>query len=297
MKDIIEYIKHPSLLLYYLDKCKIIRIEDKLYLKLLYKKIFKKELNLENPQTFNEKLQWLKLYDRNDLYTIMVDKYEAKKYVANLIGKQYIIPTLGIYDNFDNIDFKNLPEQFVLKCTHDSGSTIVCKDKKKFNVVKARNKINKSLKRNFYYEFREWPYKNVSPKIIIEKYIQNNNQNEELNDYKIFCFNGKPYMILVCSNRKGKQKNTDFFDIEWNKMEFTRENFENNKENIKKPQNLEEMLEISKKLSRNTIFLRVDLYEICGKVYFGELTFYPSSGFEGFKPELWDKKLGDMIQL
>lgn len=272
-------------------------IPDKIYLKILYKKVMHKKLNLKNPQTFNEKLQWLKLYDRKNIYTTMVDKYEAKKYVANLIGNQYIIPTLGVYDRFKDIDFKELPDQFVLKCTHDSGSTIVCKEKKAFNVMEAKKKINKYLKRNFYYQFREWPYKNVSPRIIVEKYMQNNEKNEELKDYKIFCFKGTPYMILVCSNRKGNHKNTDFFDTEWNKIDLTRENSENSKETIKKPEKLEEMLEISKKLSKNTSFLRVDLYEIYGKIYFGELTFYPSSGFEGFKPELWDKRLGDMIQI
>lgn len=271
-------------------------IPDKIFLKYLYYKRTNNKINLANPQTFNEKLQWLKLYDRNPEYTKMVDKYEAKKYVADIIGEEYIIPTLGVWKKFEDIDFNKLPNQFVLKCTHDSGGLVICKDKTKLNIEEAKKKINKSLKRNYYYSGREWPYKNVKPRIIAERYMLTNEQ-KELIDYKFFCFNGKVQTILVCSNRKGNFKNTNFYDINWSLQAFTREKHENSKEIIEKPENLDKMIKIAEKLSKDIPFVRVDLYEIGGKVYFGELTFYPSSGFEGFEPEEWDRKLGEMIEL
>ena len=277
---------------YYLKRM----IPDKIYLKFRFKRVMNKKLDLRNPQTFNEKLQWLKLYDRQKVYTTMVDKYQAKKYVEEIIGEKYIIPTLGVYDKFEDINFDDLPNKFVIKCTHDSGGTIICKNKNELNIKTIGKKINESLKRNFFWEYREWPYKNVKPKIIIEKFMQNEN-DESLNDYKIFCFNGKPYMILVCSNRVENHKDTDFFDCNWNKINLSRKNSKNSKQKISKPNNLEEMLNLARLLSKNTIFLRVDLYDINNKVYFGELTFYPSSGFEGFEPDNWDRKLGDMLIL
>ena len=277
---------------YYLDKYGIFRFEDEKYLKMLYKMNFGNDLLLNNPQTFNEKLQWLKLNDRKDIYTTMVDKYESKKYVANIIGEEYIISTIGIYNSLDEIDFNKLPNKFVMKCTHDSGGLVICKDKNKLDINEARKKINKSLKNNYYYSGREWPYKNVKPRIIIEKYMGSN-----LNDYKIFCFNGVPKYILVCSNRNGNFKNTDFYDVNWNLMPFTREKHQNNPIGISKPENLNEMLLIAEKLSKDIPFVRVDLYDIKNKIYFGEMTFYPSAGFEGFSPVEWDKKLGDMIKL
>ena len=163
-------------------------IPDSIVLKCIYRSELNKKLNLNNPKTFNEKLQWLKLYDRKDIYTTMVDKYEAKKYVAGIIGEEYIIPTIGIYNSFDEIDFDKLPKRFVMKCTHDSGGIIICKDKSNFNKVLAKKKIEKSLKKNYYYGGREWPYKNVKPRIIIEEYMEDK-KHHELRDYKIFCFN------------------------------------------------------------------------------------------------------------
>ncbi len=290
--NIINYIKDPKKILYILDNKNIIRINDREYLKLKFKIDMKSNLDLNNPKTFNEKLQWLKLNDQKDIYTKMVDKYEAKKYVSDIIGSEYIIPTLGIYSNFDDINFNSLPDKFVIKCTHDSGGVFVIDNKKEMNHNLLKKTITKSLKNNFYYRAREWPYKNIKPRIILEKYMGDN-----LNDYKLFCFNGVPKFILVCSNRNGNDKNTDFYDINWNLLPFTRENHVNNKNGIKKPKYLNLMLDISKKLSKNIPFVRIDLYEIENKVYFGELTFYPSGGFEGFNPKEWDKKLGDMIKL
>lgn len=273
----------------------LIYMTDLSYLKLCYEYKFHKKLDLDNPQTFNEKLQWLKLYDRNPKYTQMVDKYAAKKYVANIIGKEYIIPTLGIYNNFDEIDFNKLPNQFVIKCTHDSGGIIICKDKKKLDIKAAKKKINKCLKRNFYYFGREWPYKNVKPRIIIEEYMNDEN-NEELTDYKVMCFNGVPKISFTCTDRFSDGLKVTFFDINWNKMPFQRHYPISNKE-IKKPKNYDKMIELSKKLSKDIPFVRVDWYEINGKIYFGELTFYPGSGYEEFNPDEWDLKLGEMLDL
>ena len=194
-QKIIKLLRKPSIVLLKLDHINLIKLSDKKYIELRYFSLFLKELNLDNPKSFNEKLQWLKLYDRNSEYTKMVDKYEVKKYVSNIIGEEYIIPTIGIYNSFDEIDFKKLPNKFVIKCTHDSGGLVVCKDKNKLDKNNAKKKIEKSLKTNYYYCGREWPYKNVKPRIIIEKYMCTKEQ-KELIDYKFFCFNGNPKIIL-----------------------------------------------------------------------------------------------------
>ena len=291
--DFKYYLRNPETIVKTLFKSKLNDID---YLKLMYKRIFEKDLNLENPENFNEKLQWLKLYDRKEEYTKMVDKYEVKKYVANIIGTKYIIPTLGIYEKFEDINLNTLPNQFVIKCTNDSGGIVIIKDKGIVDINSARKKINNCLKINYYYIGREWPYKNVKPRIIVEEYMEDN-KHKDLRDFKIFCFNGVPKIILVCSNRNGDSKNTDFYDTDWNLLPFTREHHKNNPKGIDKPEKLSEMIQIAYKLSKGIPFVRVDLYEINGQVYFGELTFYPSSGFEGFKPEKYDKILGDMIEL
>ena len=273
-----------------------IQISDEHFLKLKYFNSFHKKLNLKNPQTFNEKLQWLKIYDRNHQYTQMVDKYEAKKYVASIIGEEYIIPTIGIYNSFDEIDFKKLPNKFVIKCTHDSGGLVVCKDKNKLDKNNAKKKIEKSLKTNYYYCGREWPYKNVKPRIIIEKYMCTKEQ-KELIDYKFFCFNGNPKIILVCSERFSSNNMCEtWFDDKWNFLDIIESSHRVDK-TIKKPINLSKMMEFSKKLSKDIPFVRVDFYEINGKTYFGELTFFPASGFERFEPKEWDYKLGEMLKL
>ena len=195
-------------------------LKDEICIKIQYYAVFGKSCNLEDPKTFNEKLQWIKLYDRNPQYTIMVDKYEAKEYVKKIIGEEYIIPTLGIYNSFEEINFNELPNQFVIKCTHDSGSTIICKDKSTFNIKKAKKVLDKKMKKNYYYALREWVYKNIKPRIIIEKYMQNKNE-DELKDYKLMCFDGKVKCSFVCSDRyNNKGLKVDFFDINWNKMPF-----------------------------------------------------------------------------
>ena len=297
MNKIIKYIKKPSnVLLYLMNKNFFKWIPDEKYITIKYKLEMNQKLNLKEPKTFNEKLQWLKLYDRNPEYTKMVNKYEAKKYVADIIGQEYIISTLGVWDKFEDIEFDKLPKQFVLKPTHTSGNVFICKDKEKINYNQLRKMINKWLKRDYYLVHREWPYKNIKPKIIAEQYMVDDS-GMKLKDYKFFCFNGIAQTILVCSNRNGSFKNTNLYDINWNLQPFTREKHKNSNEQIKKPKNLDEMITVAEKLSKDIPFVRVDLYEINGKVYFGELTFYPSSGFEGFEPEEWDKKLGDMLEL
>ncbi|MFU0784634.1 MAG: Glycosyl transferase [Thermoanaerobacterium thermosaccharolyticum] len=272
-------------------------MKDETYLKLMYYSLMGKKLNLDNPQTFNEKLQWLKLYDRNPLYTQLVDKYEVRKYISKTIGEEYLIPLIGVWDKFENIDFSKLPDQFVLKCTHDSGGLVICKDKNKLDVEAAREKINKSLKRNFFYVGREWPYKNVRPRIICEKYMVDES-GIELKDYKFMCFNGEVKCIFVCSNRNASSGlNIDIYDSNWILMPFGRPNHPNSGITIHKPKNLKKMLEFAERLSKDIPFVRVDFYETKGKLYFGELTFYPGAGFEEFIPESYDYLLGSWIQL
>ena len=250
--------------------------------------------DLDNPKTFNEKLQWLKLNDRDPSYTKLVDKYAVKEYVSNLIGEKYVIPTLGIWDDFDQINFENLPNQFALKCTHDSGSSIVCLDKKSFDYKKAREKLSRCLNSNFYYVGREWPYKHVKPQILCEKYI-GDQQTRELLDYKIMCFNGRAKCSFICSDRESELK-VNFYDREWNPMPFWRHYKKADRE-FPKPQNYEEMIALAEKLSGDLKFARVDFYNINGTIYFGEITLYPGNGFEEFHPVEWDEILGSWIDL
>lgn len=271
------------------------KMDDEKFLKIKYFLIFRKKLNLDDPETFNEKLQWLKLYNRKPEYTKMVDKYEVKKYIADLIGNEYLIPTLGIYDSFDDIDFKKLPNKFVIKCTHDSGSILICKDKSVIDINKAKKQFNKTMKRNFYYFGREWAYKNVKPRIIIEKYMEDESLSE-LKDYKVFNFNGQSKLIQVDFNRfSGHKRN--MYNTKWEKLDMNLIYKINKDIQIEKPQHLEQILKLSSKLSKGSPFMRTDFYVIKDKIYFGEITFYPESGFGKFIPEKYDKTLGDLIEL
>lgn len=271
-------------------------MNDEEYLKKLFKCHMKRELNLDNPQTFNEKLQWLKLYDRKPEYTTMVDKYAVKKYVADIIGEEYIIPTLGVWNHFDEIDFDKLPNQFVLKCTHDSGGIVICKDKNKLDLKSAKKKIEKCLKRNYYWSSREWPYNDVKPRIIAEPYMEDS-KAYELIDYKFMCFNGEVKCSFTCSERFSEDGlKVTFFDKDWNVMPFER-HYPASKNPPKKPINYDKMIQFSEQLSKGILFVRVDFYEINGQLFFGELTFYPGGGFEEFTPEEWDYKLGDFLKL
>ena len=271
-------------------------LPDKIYIRRTYRRAMGKELDLKNPKTFNEKLQWLKLHDRKKIYTKMVDKYLAKGYISNIIGDGYVIPTIGVYDSFDEIDFSKLPKQFVIKCTHDSGGYVICKDKSKLDIEQAREKINNSLKNNYYWMWREWPYKNIKPRIIIEEYMEDK-KAKELIDYKIMCFSGQPKLLFTCSERFSKDGvKVTFFDLDFKKLPFTR-HYPSSKAKIEKPVNFDKMIEFAAKLSKGTIFLRVDFYEINKKLYVGELTFYPGAGIEEFEPEEWDYKIGELIEL
>lgn len=271
-------------------------IPDDIYLKKEFKVRMGKELNLNNPQTFNEKIQWLKLYDRHPEYTMMVDKYAAKQYVASKIGDEYIIPTLGVWTKFDDIDFDKLPNQFVLKCTHDSGGLVICKDKSTLDIAAAKRKIEHCLKRNYYYIHREWPYKNVKPRIIAEPYMTDG-INDELNDYKLMCFNGKVKTTFVCSERFSKEGlKVTFFDEEWKRMPFERV-YPTSKSEIPKPKTYNKMLKYAEILAKDLPFVRVDFYEISGDIFFGELTFFPGTGLEKFNPDKWDGIFGEWIEL
>ena len=296
----IEHIKkivlNPKYILLVLDKIGLHFLDDKKYLKLKFEYSMDKKLDLDNPKTFNEKLQWLKINDRKDIYTKMVDKYEVKKYVSNIIGEEYIIPTLGIYEKFDEIEFDKLPKSFVIKCTHDSGGIVIVKDKTKFDLKKAKKIINKSLKKNFYYVGREWPYKNVKPRIIIEPYLEDK-LYKELRDYKFFCFNGEVKLMFIASNRQNKGETYfDFFDEKFKHLDIIN-GHQMNPTTPDKPHNFNKMKELAKILSKDMRHLRVDFYEINGKIYFGELTLYHWSGFKPFSPNKWDIKIGENIKL
>lgn len=297
MAKILKVIKEPKRLYIRLLKKFSKFLNDEFYLKVLYQLRMNRKLNLSNPRTFNEKLQWLKLNYKPPILTIMADKYEAKVYVQSIIGDKYIIPTIGIWDKFEDINFKELPNSFVLKTTHDQGGVVICKDLSTFDINKANVKLNKHLKSNLFDISREWPYKNIHPRIIAEKFMEDR-KSGGLKDYKFFCFNGEPKLLYVASGRQDKQNGLtfDYFDMDFNKLDITQA-YEHSKNPIAKPEMFDEMVYISKKLSEGLPHVRVDLYEISGKIYFGELTFFHHGGFVPFKPEYWDDKLGSYLTL
>ena len=280
IKKILEAIKEPRKVIIYFASLGIIKYDDKKYLEYMYRKKMGKDLNLENPIEFNEKLQWLKLYDRNPLYTKLVDKYEVKNYITNTLSEEYVIPLLGVYDKINQINFDNFPDKFVLKTTHDSGTIVICTNKEKFNKKAALKKLKKRLKRKYYYLWREWPYKNIKPKIIVEPFIID--KNGQLNDYKFFCFNGKSDYVMVCIDRDIGKTKFYYYDRNWQLQKEMSEDASKVSDNfnLPKPNNLNEMFEIAEKLSKGFPFVRIDLYNVDGKIYFGEFTFYPSAGFD-----------------
>ena len=310
--NIKHYLEQPSDLFWRLMRpvC-----SDKMWIQHKYKSVFHKPINFKNPQTFNEKLNWLKLYNRNPLYTTLVDKYAVKSWVAERIGEEHIIPTLGVYNTFDEIDFSELPQQFVLKCTHDSGGLAIVTDKDAFlkddemsgqkGITSARKKISESLKRNFYYYGREWPYKNVKPRIIAEQYMVDNKfaqvLGKGLTDYKLMCFNGKARLLEIHRDRFSDNHTQDFYycgEIKWEKTSISQSNggtppveYE-----IEKPAFLADMILYSELLAKNIPVVRVDWY-YSTQLYFGEMTFYDSSGFEPFDNPDDDMLLGSWIVL
>jgi len=268
---------------------------DSIYLKGCFRAYMGYRLDLKNPQTFNEKIQWLKLHDRKPEYTQMVDKYAVREYIAKTIGEEYLIPLLGVWDRFDEIDFDQLPDQFVLKCNHDSGTVVICKDKKTFDIDDARKKINAGLTRNFYYSAREWPYKNVKPKIIAEKYMVDES-GTELKDYKVFNFNGTPKLIQVDFGRFTEHKR-NLYTLNWEYLNLSILYPTAPDIHIEKPRVLSELLSLSSQLSRNIPLLRTDFYIINEKIYLGELTFHHGAGYEPFYPQDWNKIMGSWIEL
>jgi len=252
-------------------------------------------LNLNTPKTYNEKLQWIKLYDHNPLYTKLVDKYQVKNYVTNAIGGGYIIPLIDAWDSVDDINWNNLPNQFVIKCSHDCGGMIICKDKSTLDIAKAKQKLEAAFNKNYYYDSREWPYKNVKPKVFAEAYMED--EFGELRDYKFFCFNGEVKAMFVASDRsKSTETCFDFFDADFNHLPFT-QGHPTAIITPKKPRGFDEMKELAQKLSKGIPQVRIDFYDVNGKVYFGEFTFFHFGGMVKFDPVEWDYTFGSWIKL
>ncbi len=272
-------------------------MHDDQYLQKKFRITMGYELDLDSPVTLNEKLQWLKLYDRKTAYTVMVDKYLVRQYIAQKIGEEYLIPLLGVWDSPDQIDFDSLPDQFVLKCNHNSGlGMCICSDRSEIDIRKVRNGLARGLRQDYWRTGREWPYKNVPRKIIAEQFLKSDAGG--LTDYKIHCFNGVPKFILVCRDRFAQSGLTeDFYTVEWERMQVKRPGIPNAATPVPRPEGLEQMLRLAGKLSENIPFIRIDFYFAAGKIYFSELTFYPASGFEPYDPPEWDKTFGAWLTL
>ena len=297
MRRFFNVARHPTKIILHLSGHGIFHLmPDETYLKIIYRCRMGRKLNLSNPTTFNEKLQWLKLYDRRPEYITCSDKYAARQILKKTLGEDYLVPLIGVYNRVDDIPWDDLPNQFVLKCNHASGANIICHDKNELNIEESKRQLNKWLRTNYFWYGREWPYKDIKPLIICEKYLVDED-DRELRDHKFMCFNGEPKCLFVCLNRYSSNGlNVDFYDMDWNPMPFIR-HYPRSGHILDKPKHFELMVEISKLLSKNTLFLRVDFYEANGQLYLGELTFYPGSGFEEFTPESYDTLLGSWLKL
>ena len=293
-RKIRRYIKDP----YYalgndmIQKCPHL-MSDKYYLSVLWKMIMGYELDWEHPKTFNEKLQWLKLHDRNPLYSTLVDKFRVKQWVADKIGEQHVIPTLAVFNSVDEIDLDKLPDQFVLKCNHDSGSVVICRDKTSFDLEAAKVKLAKALRRNFYWEAREWAYKKVNRLVFAEKYVENVGSIDLLT-YKFLCFNGEPHLMYITVKNDSVFEN--YYDMDGKSLDIRRK-FPINKQLKDEVECFEEMKRIARALSENLRLVRLDLYKVGGQVYFSEYTFYDWAGLMNFTPDVWNHRLGELIQL
>ncbi len=270
-------------------------LADKPYLKLYYWARLGKRLPISRPQSFSAKTQWLKLYGRRHEYIKMVDKYAAKEYIAEKIGAEYVVPLLGAWDDFAGIDFCQLPDQFVLKTTHDSGGVIICRNKQAFDVRSARKKLNKHLKRKYYFLGREWPYKYVKPRIIAEKYLTDES-GKELKDYKVHVFNGVPRLIHVDYGRFVEHKR-NFYTPEWQYCHIGMTYPNDASVQIERPERLDLMLELSRIIAKDIPYLRVDFYSVGQTIYLGEMTLYSNSGYEVLQPEEYDMVLGGWLDL
>ena len=301
MNKLLKAVKNPEkIALYLLGKPLISKLfSDELFLKIKYRLMMKKKLDLDNPKTLNEKLQWLKIHERKPEYTTMVDKFAVRDYIKEKLGEEYLIPLLGVWDDPDDIDFDKLPDKFVLKCNHNSGTGMcICKDKSKLDIEKVKKELKKGLKQNYYLTGREWPYKDVKRKIIAEKYMTDNCYSDDFTDYKFFCCNGIVYNVMLCLDRSSGDTKFYFFDREWNLLRLNKrgiaapEGF-----TVDKPETMDKMFDIASELSKNLCFSRIDLYSSDNNVYFGEITFFPDSGFDdNLLPET-DELFGGFIDL
>lgn len=299
-KDFISSERKISRAILYIFNRKYIRkfIPDSIYIRFRYYFQTGHVLSLNNPQTFNEKLQWLKIYNRNEYYTKLVDKYEVKAYIKRKVGEKYVIPTLGVWFDPDEIDFKKLPDRFVLKCTHDSGGVLICKNKEDLNISQIKQILKTGLMRDQYKWTCEWPYKNVLRRIIAEEYLSDNqDDNEGLSDYKFFCFNGVVKCFKIDFDRFSNHR-ANYYDNNCNLLPFGEvacpPDFE---KFIKLPENIHEMILLAEKLSEGFPFIRIDLYNSNGRIFFGEMTFFPASGFGKFTDQKWDNILGEWLNL
>ena len=272
---------------------------DTLYLKLLFYFTMGKRLDLKHPKTFNEKLQWLKLYNRRPEYTTMVDKYAVKEYVASKIGKEYVIPTLGVWDKPEQIEWDKLPDRFVLKTTHGGGNTgvVICKDKSTFNREQAIAKLNRSLQSDIYVNFREWPYKNVPKRIIAEEYIEDS-RSKDLVDYKFFCFDGYADSVMLCLERQEGETKFYFFDSDWQFKRYDPRGVNAPEDfTLPKPKGIDDMFHIAEELSKGLPHARIDLYLVNGHIYFGEITLFSASGLDNDLLPTTDAYFGKLINI
>jgi hypothetical protein len=300
INKILKAVKKPRIVASMVwEACSKLIRSDRLYLKVDYYLHTGERLNLDKPVTFNEKTQWLKLHNTQPICTQMADKYAVRQLVGEAIGEEYLIPLLGVWDNFEGINIDSLPDKFVLKTNHDSGSVVICKDKSKFDKESARKKLTKSLKNNYFWAGREYPYKNIKPRIIAERFMENEGE-EGLSDYKFFCFGGKPEILFFASdrfNKEGESAKFDYYDMDLNHLPISSRGHKHKNLDIPRTEQFEEMKVLAAKLSAGFPFLRVDFYLINGKVYFGELTFHHDGGVVPFVPEEWNYRLGEKIVL
>ena len=271
-------------------------MDDEKYLKRMYKSKFKIPLDLEHPKTYTAKLQWLKLHDRKDIYTVYADKVAVRDYIAEKLGEDYLVPIFGVYNNVDEIDWNLLPQRFVLKCSHGSGCNIICTDKSNLDVKNAKTKLTAWMNHSWFWFGREWAYKNITPRIICERFIESS-QGETPNDYKFLCFNGEPRLMQLHMNRYKSNYTMDYYDMNWNKTEISKRGTAVSEESAPKLKNFERMKEIARFLAKDTYFSRIDFYDVDGKIYFGEITFFPTSGFSPFDNYEDDLMMGNYICL
>ena len=271
-------------------------LDDETVVRFAFRNRFGKPLNLTSPKSFNEKMQWIKLYDRNPLMKLYADKYEVRKIVEDKVGSTTLNELYGVFKSVEEIDFDSLPQSFILKVTHGSGWNVIVKNKSVLDIKKTKKKMRKWMAADYYKRTREWSYKHILPRIVCEKYMEN--KDGSLIDYKLFCFNGTPLFIQVDLDRYTGHTRA-FYTVKWQKLDFliVNKSCSYHEKEVKRPNSLMDMIEIAEALSNGFTFARVDMYDVDGKAVFGEVTFYPGGGWERFSPERWDVELGNLLQL